>query len=340
MKRRTFIQSTAIGLGLGVGDVGAMSSHGELEFIDEFGYGVADFFHNSWGVGDLEDELEEVVDFTCYAYGEIEELGSDEEQETPKEPGFLDGFQTLALEELDDNPETYDWILNHIEDVVTLLDYIDVFPDDLGEKLDGVTTYGKKLTKFIPLVANVKQILDTGCNIYDKISAGKSPSESTYVEFFKYVALTIIEVILLVTGASVSYRVAFGATGWANRRMINVVGRRLGWRAYSWVLSQVHWGVRISFAEGLGQAISDVTEIVSQQLVSASTDAGNPLSKSEAQEIAKNDVRTMAAYTDGWGMAYETWKLGQWRKRQIREASQQREQITEQVDTFLESLPI
>lgn len=233
MNRRAFIQSTTIGLSFGAGNVWAMNSHEESEFIDKFGYGVVDFFDSSWDVEDLKDELEEVVDFTCYAYGEIENLGADEEQDTSEKPGFLDSFQELAIEELTDNPEAHDWVLNLTEDIASLLDHLDVFPDNLGEKLDNVTTAGKKVTKFIPLIANVKHILDTGCNIYDKIHAGRSPSESTLVKFFKYVALTIIEVILLITGAAMSYRVAFGATGWANQRIINIVGRRIGWRAYS-----------------------------------------------------------------------------------------------------------
>lgn len=339
VNRRRFVQSTVIGLGVGVGNVEALSSRDESGFIDKFGYGVVDFFDSNWDVSDLEEELEAVVDLTCYAYGEIEEL-ADEDQDVPEDPGFLDSFKELVLDELDDNPEAYNWILNFTDDIASLLSHLDVFPDEIGENLEGVSTAGKEVTKFIPLVANVKQILDTGCRIYNKIHAGKSPSESTFINFFKYVALTIIEVILLATGAAVSYRVAFGATGWVNQRLINVVGRRIGWRAYSWVLSQIHWGVRMTFAEGIGQTISDVTETVTQRLVAVSTDANDPLSTSEARQIAKNDVKKMADHTDEWDFSFEYWELNQWREQQISEASQQANQITERINNLLNSLPI
>ena len=160
------------------------------------------------------------------------------------------------------------------------------------------------------------------------------------MKFFKHIALTIIEAILLITGVAVSYRVAFGATGWANRRIINVVGRRIGWRAYSWVLSQIHWGVRISFADGMGQAIGEVTEIVSQRLVSESRDANNSLSKSEAQEIAKNDVKKMANRTDKWSMDYEIWKWNPKRKQITPEPPQWIGRIKRQFDDFLSGFPI
>lgn len=105
-------------------------------------------------------------------------------------------------------------------------------------------------------------------------------------------------------------------------------------------MSQIHWGVRISFAEGVGQTISNVTETVSQRLISASADAGSSLSASEAREIAKNDVNQMADYTHEWDINYEIWELNQWKKQETREASQRAKQITERIDNLLEGLPI
>lgn len=48
-------------------------------------------------------------------------------------------------------------------------------------------------------------------------------------------ALGAVKVVLLAVRISVSYRVAYGATGWVNRQLITVVGRSIVWCAYSWV---------------------------------------------------------------------------------------------------------
>jgi hypothetical protein len=129
---------------------------------------------------------------------------------------------------------------------------------------------------------------------------------------FQNVALVAVEVVLLAAGIGVSYRVAYGATGWVNRQLIHVVGRSIGWRAYSWMLSQIHWGIRVVFTEGFDQSIVTAVEVVSETVVEASSDTDDSVSESQAESWAQSHVEAMAEHTDRWDFDYRWWALDRW----------------------------
>lgn len=281
-------------------------------FVDDFGFAVADFFDDDWNEADLKNAMEGTVTHVCYAYGKFDQP---KEVEASQDPGFLSRLQQVGLDDLRDNPKVYDWLLRYLDDISDLLEWLDVFPDRISTKVSEFAEKASDLTKYVPLVASTKGVLDSGCAIHEKLEAGKDPSEAAYIEFFKFVALTVVEVIALATGVGASYRVAFKSTGWVNRRLIHMVGHSIGWRAYSWVLSQIHWGIRIVFAEGIGQGINETVGEVSEAVILASSETQDPVSKSEAKEQVRTDVMAMAEQTDGRGWDYEIWEQKQQLKR-------------------------
>jgi len=81
-----------------------------------------------------------------------------------------------------------------------------------------------------------------------------------------------------------------------NRQLINVVGRSIGWEAYAWVLSQIHWGIRVAFAEGSGFAIDRTVEEVSTLVVSDAQTVDVVLDEEETKQWVQNDVEEIVAH--------------------------------------------
>ncbi|MDS0261862.1 hypothetical protein NDI56_20875 [Haloarcula sp. S1CR25-12] len=280
----------------------------DSSFIDAFGFAVADFFDDDWDDTALEGAVDEAVDFICYAYGKFD---NPEDVDSGKEDGFLSELGDIGLSDLANNPDAYNWILRYLEDIADFLSWVDFFPDGIADEVQSLAGDAREVTRFVPLVASVRALLDTGCGLHDQIDAGNSPSEKDYVELFQNVALVVAEVVLLTAGIGASYRVAYGATGWVNRQLINVVGRSIGWRAYSWVLSQIHWGIRVAFTEGFDQSIVTTVDIVSEGVIDASSGTNSAVSDSQADTWAQAHVESMAAHTDGWDIDYERWEANQ-----------------------------
>ena len=306
MQRREFLKGPAASFALGqptLSQAGSASNR-----IDTTDFWVIEFIDDDWDPEELEENLEDALDLVCYAYGEVEDLG---DTEPDQEPGYLDRIGTLAWESVRSNPEAYDWILEYGDRLFDFIESVDLIPEWI---LDDVETVANKLsaaervTKFIPLVWSVKGLLDTGCQIYEVLESGRSPDPDKYVRLFKNIALILVEIVLIASGIGAAYKVAFRTTGAVNRLLINIVGRRLGWGAYSWLLSMIHWGIRVVFASGVGQAMDGATERVAKELVAAS-----PLSQGEATQLAQNDVRKVAkhSYTNGFyrDPDYLVWKV-------------------------------
>lgn len=341
MFRRTFLRSTATATGITGGLSAVSRGAAGSTFVEKFQFAVIDSFDDVHDNTDLEDEVEEAVDFICYAYGLLDEP---DEVKTSCEPGFLSRFHDIVLEEFASNPDAYNWLLEYVDAIAEFIETLNVFPDRIAESVSDFADSAGNLTRFVPLVASIKGVLDSGCRIHEILEAGRNPKERHYVGFFKHVALTVVEVILLAPGFNASYRVAYGATGWVNRRLVNAVGRSIGWRAYSWVLSQVHWGIRIVFTEGVGRSISETVEAVTQEVVSASSSTDAPVSESTARELARSDVKKLADHTHEWDIDYIQWKTDRWVDQQtqpaLRQTEQRIERFREQLNALLEGLPL
>lgn len=305
MERRTVLQSSAT-LAPAAGLLTTTENSTESSFIDSFGFAVADFFDDDWDDTELDEAADEAIDTICYAYGGLD---NSEEVDSENEEGFLSELGNIALDDLANNPDAYDWILRYIEDIADFLGWVDFFPDGIADEVESLASNASDVTRFVPLVASISALLDTGCGLHDQIDGGDSPTESDYVELFQNVGLVAVEVVLLAAGIGVSYRLAYGVTGWVNRQLINVVGRSIGWRAYSWVLSQIHWGIRVVFTEGFDQSIVTAVEVVSETVVSASSDTDESVSENQANIWAQSHVEAMADHTDSWGADYELWSF-------------------------------
>lgn len=328
MFRRRFLQAGATALGSGAALPGRAGAESQDEFTDIFNRTIIQFFDDDWDDADLGNALGETVDHTCYAYGA---LSRDDQSE--RDPGYL-----IQLRELGQNSEVYDWALRNLEYFVDFLERLDVFSDELAERLSSLGDRIGGATKLIPLVWSIKGVLDSGCSINDQLEAGKEVASRTYLDFFKRVALVAVEIVLLALGVSVAYKGAFRATGWVNQRLINTVGREIGWRAYSWVLSQIHWGVRVVFAEGMGQAIDETVQVVSREVTDVVREgAGAP--EEEVRRVVREDVKRWAEATDGWGGTYEKWQMKRTFAEYQSDAQRSVERAQEKVDDYLEWLP-
>ncbi|WP_276274272.1 hypothetical protein [Haloarcula litorea] len=336
MDRRTYLKSAA---SISAATVrfptisAASSSHG---FIDEFGLAVVDFFDDDWGRKDLEDEVGEAVNFVCYAYGK---LADQEDEEHSADAGFLSQLEQISLSNLKQNPEAYNWILEYLQDIVYFVSELDVFADSVAGRLESFAEDARNITKYIPLIGSIKGVLDSGCSIHKSLERDEQVAESAYVKFFKCVALAVVEVVLLVTGVGASYRVAFGATGWVNQQLINVVGRSIGWRAYAWVLSQIHWGIRVAFAEGSGLAIDRTVGEVTTIVVSDAQTVETDLDKEETRQWVQNDVEEIVGYVADGELDYMLWELDQLQEETLRKAERRQDRFLQSVNDFVENLP-
>jgi len=304
VNRRTFLWITASATTAAVGFPNTSTATLDIDFRGDFGYAVASFFDDDGDQAELEDATFEAVHYGCYAYGMVEDLaGSD----MPEESGYLD-----QLVELPSDSDIADWAAENLSSLAYFVEKLGVISDAVVEKIEALSDTVQDGAKYVPLVLSVKGVLDKGCSIHSQVEARKEISKKTYTEFFKRVALVAVEIILLAAGVSLAYKTAFGATGWVNKRLINSVGSHIGWEAYSWLLSQVHWGVRVAFSSGMGQAIDDTVGLVAAEVVSASHMVGDDVSRETAEQEAQNHVEDVANHTDGWGIDYDLWKLNQW----------------------------
>lgn len=313
MNRRTFLFRTVGSGALALGLPRQIKATTSFDLVDEVAYSVIDFLDDDWDVNKLEDEIFEAMDVACYAYGKVTTIGEGSEEE---DPGYLARLGTLTWNQLKENPETYNWILDYIDKIAHFVGSLDVFSDRIADAMDQVAELAsatRNVSKFIPLVWSIKGVLDSGCGIHDRLDTKVAVPIDDYIQFFKHIALAIVEILLLAAGVGVAYRAAFRATGGVNRLLINVVGRHIGWNAYSWLLSLVHWGIRVVFAEGMGEAISGATSAVTTELVEASQ-----LKKSNAEDLASDDIHKIAEHSDGWtDWDYALWEIDQWIDQQF-----------------------
>ncbi|WP_265110774.1 hypothetical protein [Halosolutus halophilus] len=328
MHRRTFLYSTASAATSTVGFSTASTITPDSDFLEEYSYAVAHFFDENWDRATLEEATFEAVNHVCYAYGNVENLtGSDPSEES----GYLSQLADVAS-----TTEIADWAAENLGYLAYFVENLGVISDGVVKKIEEMVEKVRDGTKYVPLVLSIKGVLDEGCSIHSQVETGKEIAKETYTEFFKRVALVAVEIILLAAGIPVAYKTAFGVTGWANRRLINAVGRHIGWEAYSWVLSQIHWGIRVVFAEGMGEAIDNTVEIVTADVVSAARSEGDDLSRDVVEQQAQTHVEDMADYTDKWSYNYELWDA----KRRIRVTKQQAEQQAKDTrEEFLDLLP-
>ena len=248
-------------------------------------------------------------------------------------------MEQINLSNLKQNPETYNWILEYLQDIAYFVSELDVFADSVADRLESFVKGTRSITKYIPLIGSIRGVLDSGCSIHESLERDEEVAESAYVKFFKYVALTVVEIILLVTGIGASYRVAFGATGWVNQQLINVVGRSISWRAYAWVLSQIHWGIRVAFAEGSGLAIDRTVGGVTTIVVSDAQTVETDLDKEETRQWVQNDVEEIVGYVADGELDYMLWELDQLQEETVRNAERRRKRFLQLVNDFVENLP-
>ncbi|MDF9747917.1 hypothetical protein [Natrinema salsiterrestre] len=278
-------------------------------------YIVTDFLDTGWSIEEFEEELMDALDLVCYAYGEIQDIG----EETPEEPGFLAQFQDLAWDELQDSATAYEGILDYASEIVYFISGFDAFSDTVAERMEEVADIAEDArtgAKFIPLVWSVKGVCDSGCQIHSRLEVDESVKQSTYVNFLKSIALVIVEVLLLATGVGAAYSFSYGSVGTINSILIHRIGPKIGWSAYSRLLSVAHWGVRIIYTKSFGAAIDGAVEGVSEEVVEASEEVSEedvevtPLSEAEADELAQSDIKKIAEESDWIG--YTIWETREW----------------------------
>lgn len=311
MDRRRFLKtSTTIG-GLGV----PVLSQNTIALPDGFESGldylITDFLNDDWNLRDLEDELEDALDVVCYAYGKFEELGEDD-VEVDEDPGFLEQLTDLTWEELQDSPETYEWLLQYLSEFVVFVSAFDAFSDDVADAMEKgaeIVEKSRNLAKFIPVAWSLKNVCDAGCEIHEKLEGGRFVSQDAYIDFLQAVALLIVEIVLLATGVGGAYKAAFKTVGGVNRLLVNRVGKQLTWAAYSRLLSVTHWGIRVVYAESFGKAIEETTDVVAKELKNT-----GEISQSRANELAEADVNAVAEKSDEglFESEYERYEFNLW----------------------------
>lgn len=271
---------------------------------DSLDHLVTEFLDDDWSEEEFEEEMLDALEPVCYAYGKLENLGEDIDQES----GYLSQLQGGLLEDVKDSSEPYEWALEYLGDIATFASSFNGFSEDVTEMMQEVAKKAKSarsLAKFIPLFWSVRGICESGCKIRSQLERDKEVLQSTYITFLKYVALAIIEIAMLASGFGAAFSASYKSVGVVNRVLINRIGHRIGWAAYSRLLSVVHWGVRVIYAETIGKAIEDTIRAVISELVEASS-----LSKPKARGVARKDVRTVAKKADSDMIEgdFESWK--------------------------------
>lgn len=310
MRRRTFIRSlgtTAVAGKIPTTVSATPDSSPVKQFIDKFGLAVASFFDEDWDSNQLAENVSEAIEFICYSYGVLDD--EEAKRKYNKERGFLSEFNQYSVEHLVENEGFLNWFQKNLSEVVDLLDGIDVLSEPLVTMFEEAIGRVDRVTKYIPLIGCLKGLLETGCSLHANLERDGKAKPKAYIKFFKNVALVAVEIVLLAAGFSAAYRVAYGATGWVNRQLIYVVGRSIGWRAYSWVLSQIHWGIRVAFAEVSNLAIKETVEEVTSEIIKDANRHGVQLSEREVKRWVREDVESIAVQSsdmiDKWRLQAE-----------------------------------
>jgi hypothetical protein len=271
----------------GVGDV----RFSEDNLIDGFGMALVDPFDEDISREDIVEPVEQTVDLACYITGLGDEGGDDFDGDL----GVVERFQRYELADIVRSNEFLDWFARNIEEVAEVLGSTGFVPDNYAERFAEVGEKISKKSKYIPVIGRLKAVLDSGCHIHGKLEDEERVAEEAYIRFLKNAALLTIEILLLISGFGASYRVAFSAAGRANMYLINTVGRTIGWRAYSWVLSQIHWIVRVAFSESFGLVIEDTVDEVTRIVVSDAELYGDvELAQDRVRSQVTNQVERIA----------------------------------------------
>lgn len=258
--------------------------------MEKFSIAVADFFDDDWERDDLAEHVSEAVDFVCLAYGVLDEDTDEYEQEK----GSLSRFGDFSLSRIVESEEFLNWFQRNLEVVADFIREFEILAAPVVDEFEEAVERIDSVARYVPLVGSLKGLLNTGCSLHAGIDRNGEASREAYTRFFKNAALVAVEIVLLAIGAGGSYRIAYGTAGWINRRLINAVGSSIGWSAYSWVLSQIHWGIRVTYAGSSGLAIEKSVEEVTEAVIEDAASQGTELAWSEVESNVREDVEQIA----------------------------------------------
>lgn len=257
---------------------------------------VDDLVKGRWDPEELAEEVSDWAKIPCYVLEKASDLADKLPDELPQIPGLND----IDFESLYENQEKQNWILERFEDLLKVVSHLDFLPDtvtNIAENFDASKIRGWK--KYVPFLWNLDGLLTVCCSIHEKHEKGKRIKEESFKGLFEHIGLLIIEVVLLF--GSGGYSLAFKLTGKTNQNLITEVGRKVGWNVYSWLLSEIHWCIRIIYSESMDIAITESTETVASNLAKK-TD----MSKSCAKKQVSNQVERIAE--EGYLSEYTMWE--------------------------------
>lgn len=289
MHRRTVLSTTATALGsaaIGSHSVQGATSDGQ-KLIRELGVSPIQFLDDTASESEFYNEFAPIVDLGCRLYQHATDT-----EETAEWQSLL---RNLSTETINTNPEAYNALLHHLQELIDTLSSLAVFPDRLStllNKIGKMASKTERVMKFLPFAWNLKQVLDVGCRLHDLREEHRYIPARHYVELITHLTLLAVEVVLLATGVGGAYKFASGVTRKSSQLLINSVGRRISWTAYSWILTLIHWPVRIVYADSVGNALEETTERVATALVTNSDHT-----KGAARRQAKTQVHKIAPKT-------------------------------------------
>ncbi|WMT07288.1 hypothetical protein NP511_18100 [Natrinema thermotolerans] len=257
---------------------------------------VGDLVKGRWNREELAEEVSDWAKIPCYVLEKASDLADKLPDELPQIPGLND----IDFENLDENQEKQNWILERLEDLLEVVSHLDFLPDtvtNIAGSFDASKIRGWK--RYVPFLWNLDGLLTVCCSIHEHHEKGKSIEKGSFKELFEHIGLLIVEIVLLF--GSGGYSLAFKLTGKVNQKLITQVGRKVGWNVYSWLLSEIHWCIRIIYSESMDVAISESTETVARNLAKK-TD----MSKSCAKKQASDQVERIAE--EGYLSEYTAWK--------------------------------
>lgn len=332
MKRRRFLAASTVAAASTIQPVRADNCRfkdGELDYEKESQildsvqhFLVDDLVKGRWDPEELAEGVSDWAKIPCY----VLEKASDLADKLPQIPGLND----IDFENLDENQEKQNWILERFEDLLKVVSHLDFLPDtvtNIAESFEASKIRGWK--KYVPFLWNLDGLLTVCCSIHEKHEKGKRIKEESFRELFEHIGLLIIEVVLLF--GSGGYSLAFKLTGKINQNLINEVGRKVGWNVYSWLLSEIHWCIRIIYSESMDIAITESTETVASNLAKK-TD----MSKSCAKKQASDQVEQIAE--QGYPSEYTMWENRQDQIDTMKFAKEMTSELAGNVDRWVNNL--
>lgn len=307
MKRRAFLKASAATATVSTvptvkanncrfndGELGYQEKSQILSSVQNFL--VDNIVKGRWDAEKLAEKISDLANIPCYVLEKASDIKDKLVNKIPQIPELGE----IDFVEFKENPEAYNWILERFEDITTVVSHLDFLPAKISSKLGeiGVSKL-RNLTKYIPFFWCLDGLFSVSCEIHNKHENGERVKKETIRELFEYIGLFIIEIMLL--SISGGYSVAFRFTGAVNQKLINRVGTKVGWEVYSWLLSEIHWCIRIIYSESMGVAISKSTETVANNLVKK-TD----MTKACAEKQVSDQVELIAE--EGYPSEYTTWK--------------------------------